>query len=220
MKKRILTVLSVIFILTTSVVPVMAYTDVASDAWYSKDVQEVTAKGLMTGYPDGKFMPEGTVTRAEVAQVLYRINNSVQYGYETKTVLINDVDRTYWAYIPIRSLAEGWNQRQVLSLILPTGSVSENSLMTMFRPSEEATRGFVTAALWYGYNPDTGKPSSVIIGEKSRYHENDGLRISPEYNSITAFYRSGVIQGYPDGTLGANKIISRAEMAALLNRLF
>lgn len=50
----------------------MRYTDVKPDAWYAGAVEKVSDLGLMQG-SDGKFRPDDTITRAEVAAVLSRL---------------------------------------------------------------------------------------------------------------------------------------------------
>ncbi len=52
------------------------YSDVAAGAWYAEAVQEVSESGYMTGAGDGTFAPEGTVTRATVVTVLWRLAGS------------------------------------------------------------------------------------------------------------------------------------------------
>ena len=42
----------------------------ASDDWFSKAVNYVVAKGLISGYPDGTFKPNESITRAEFAQMI------------------------------------------------------------------------------------------------------------------------------------------------------
>ena len=42
----------------------------ASDNWFSKAVNYVVAKGLISGYPDGTFKPNESITRAEFAQMI------------------------------------------------------------------------------------------------------------------------------------------------------
>ena len=45
--------------------------DVSS--WAKTAVKDAAAYGLITGYETGKFLPKNTITRAEAAQILYRI---------------------------------------------------------------------------------------------------------------------------------------------------
>lgn len=50
-----------------------SFSDVSKSASYAKAVDYVSSTGLMVGYGDGKFKPEKTVTRAEMATVLCKI---------------------------------------------------------------------------------------------------------------------------------------------------
>lgn len=43
-------------------------------SWASGEVQNCVKYGLVTGYPDGTFQPKATVTRAQVAAVIYRLS--------------------------------------------------------------------------------------------------------------------------------------------------
>jgi hypothetical protein len=47
--------------------------DIEWDAPHEYDIVKVAACGLITGYPDGTFRPEGTLTRAEAAAVIHRL---------------------------------------------------------------------------------------------------------------------------------------------------
>jgi hypothetical protein len=47
--------------------------DVERNAPHVYDIVKAAALGLITGYPDGTFRPEGTLTRAEAATVVYRL---------------------------------------------------------------------------------------------------------------------------------------------------
>ncbi|MDR2133215.1 MAG: S-layer homology domain-containing protein [Clostridiales Family XIII bacterium] len=50
--------------------------DVEWDTPHEYDIVKATAQGLITGYPDGTFRPEGTLTRAEAATVMYRLTRA------------------------------------------------------------------------------------------------------------------------------------------------
>lgn len=51
------------------------------ESWAEVEVSAVERAGLMSGYRDGNFRPEKTVTRAETAQILYRYSLE-SHGYE------------------------------------------------------------------------------------------------------------------------------------------
>ena len=48
------------------------FTDVATDTWYTDAVNWANANGIVTGYGDGRFGPEDTITREQMAVILYR----------------------------------------------------------------------------------------------------------------------------------------------------
>ena len=58
-----------------------AFTDVSAGAWYAGAVNWAAAQGIVSGYDAGHFGPEDSVTREQLASILYRY---AQYkGYQT-----------------------------------------------------------------------------------------------------------------------------------------
>ena len=52
------------------------YADVDAGSWYAQAVEYVRDNGLMSGTSDTQFSPGGTMTRAMLAQTLYRAAGS------------------------------------------------------------------------------------------------------------------------------------------------
>ncbi len=52
------------------------FTDVPADAWYAQAVEYCRENGLMAGTSDITFAPEGTLTRAMLAAILYRMSGT------------------------------------------------------------------------------------------------------------------------------------------------
>lgn len=48
-------------------------------AWYNKAINAIVARGIMKGYPDGRFRPNAPITRAEFTQMIWAIDNK-PYG--------------------------------------------------------------------------------------------------------------------------------------------
>ncbi len=77
MKRKLIAILLGMICLTVSAAAVtgeLPYTDVEKDAWYAACVEDVTDLGLMNGVGDGRFDPEGTLNRAMLVTVLWRMN--------------------------------------------------------------------------------------------------------------------------------------------------
>lgn len=49
-----------------------SFTDVAKGQWYADGVAWASANGVVTGYPDGSFRPNDTITREQMAAILYQ----------------------------------------------------------------------------------------------------------------------------------------------------
>ncbi len=73
--------------------PGVTFTDVAEGSWYAECVRDMAAKGLMNGYPDGSFAPNGTVTRAMAAKVLFELSGGVAVE---ETSAFSDVEDGRW----------------------------------------------------------------------------------------------------------------------------
>lgn len=81
---------------------VASFPDVAADAWYSKYVGYLEGLNVLTGYNDGTFQPENTITRAEVCAVIARAQKMSLLTYEDG--LFTDVEADYWASQYIETL--------------------------------------------------------------------------------------------------------------------
>ncbi len=49
-----------------------SFSDVSEDDWYAKDVECAKVIGIVSGYEDGTFRPDNTVTRKEAFAIVYR----------------------------------------------------------------------------------------------------------------------------------------------------
>lgn len=87
----------------------VGFTDVSEDKWYASYVEKAAQLGLVTGYEDGTFRPENTVTRAEAVTM---INRMLDRDPETAQALkemdcpFSDVAQGHWAYLNILEASE------------------------------------------------------------------------------------------------------------------
>ncbi|MBQ1376039.1 MAG: S-layer homology domain-containing protein, partial [Clostridia bacterium] len=75
------------------------YSDVPSTYAYSSEVQFLSDIEVITGYPDGTFKPENTITRGEAAAVIFRTlagKESAAQNYQGGTQF-SDVSAEHWA---------------------------------------------------------------------------------------------------------------------------
>lgn len=69
------------------------FNDISSDSWYAKSVAFVQSMGLINGYEDGTFRPEDSITRAEAAVIIMRVE---RIQGETITGTLTDISGN-WA---------------------------------------------------------------------------------------------------------------------------
>lgn len=80
------------------------FSDVPNDMWCRKAVETLSTLGVINGYHDGTYKPDGSITRAEFAAIAMRFA-VVTDGSASFT----DVTGSYWAYNSIMSAAGyGW----------------------------------------------------------------------------------------------------------------
>ncbi|MGI6029122.1 MAG: S-layer homology domain-containing protein [Candidatus Heteroscillospira sp.] len=68
------------------------YSDVFSTSWYNNAISTMTEAKVVTGYPDGSFKPNGSITRAEFAAMLSRFFDTEYEGED----LFSDISG-HWA---------------------------------------------------------------------------------------------------------------------------
>ena len=68
------------------------YSDVSEDDWYNNAVSTLTNAGIIDGYEDGTFKPNGNITRAEFATIAVRFFEATYEGEN----LFPDIDG-HWA---------------------------------------------------------------------------------------------------------------------------
>ena len=57
-----------------------SYADVFPDAWYNDAVSTLSNAGIISGYPNGTFQPDGEITRAELTSIVMRFCSSTGAG--------------------------------------------------------------------------------------------------------------------------------------------
>lgn len=86
------------------------FSDVVENTWYYDYVIGSIQYGWITGYPDGTFRPENTITRAEVTTIVNRMldrraDESFVNSHGDKLNSFFDVSKSYWAYYQIMEAA-------------------------------------------------------------------------------------------------------------------
>ena len=148
------------------------------------------------GYPDGTVKPEGDVTRAETAAILYRImDDECRAYYETSTSTYADVSRSDWFSTYVATLEKA-------------GVIADTRTNGKFRPNDAITRAELASMI--AQFADLESASAAKFNDVgSRYWAADEIAIAAEM---------GWINGYPDGSFRPDQNVTRAELMAMVNR--
>lgn len=79
---------SVVLGLNVTEVSAKEFSDVSSDRWSYVSIEDISNKGLISGYEDGSFKPARTITRAEAATIVN--NYLIREGKLTQEYTSND----------------------------------------------------------------------------------------------------------------------------------
>lgn len=148
------------------------------------------------GYPDGTVRPNGSITRAEVSTILFRLlSDKTRDEYFTTESSFTDVKAGAWYNNSIATLEKA-------------GVIVDTAKGGAFRPNEAITRAELAAMLaqFSDAKPVKGVKFSDVPAEHWAYE------------AIAIAAKMGWIEGYPDGTFRPDATITRAEMMTLVNR--
>ena len=85
----------------------LTFTDVRADAWCAKALRWASGTGIVTGYADGSFRPDQTVTRIQAVAMLYRYARAQGMDTTQGGMAVREFDD--FAAVPAYALeAAGW----------------------------------------------------------------------------------------------------------------
>ena len=85
----------------------LTFTDVRADAWCAKALRWASEQGIVTGYADGSFRPDQTVTRIQAVAMLYRYAKAQGMDTTQGGMAVREFDD--FAAVPAYALeAAGW----------------------------------------------------------------------------------------------------------------
>ena len=144
------------------------------------------------GYPDGSFGPDRNMTRAEAAQMFYNLLKNKNVDAEPA---FDDVPEGAWYATPVNVMAE-------LGIVNGVGD-------DKFEPNREITRAeFTTMAMRFAKVPSGGVNIFTDVNPDDWF-----------YSYVVNSIQYGWIEGYGDGTFRPDRLITRAEVTTIVNRM-
>ena len=144
------------------------------------------------GYPDDSFGPDRNMTRAEAAQMFYNLLKNKNVDAEPA---FDDVPKGAWYATPVNVMAE-------LGIVDGVGD-------DKFEPNREITRAeFTTMAMRFADVPSGGVNIFTDVAPSDWF-----------YSYVVNSIQYGWIEGYGDGTFRPDRLITRAEVTTIVNRM-
>ena len=151
---------------------------------------------FINGYPDGSVQPEGNVTRAETAAILYRImGDECQSYYKTNSSSYSDVARGDWYNTYVATLENA-------------GVIVDTRTNGKFRPNDAITRAELASMI--------AQFAGLESASVAKFNDVGSRYWAAEEIAIAA--KMGWINGYPDGSFRPDRNVTRAELMAMVNR--
>ncbi|WP_188208242.1 glycosyl hydrolase family 18 protein [Alkalibacillus aidingensis] len=169
------------------------FTDVPIHYWAAPSIDVVNQKGWMKGTSASRFSPTNNLTRAQGAVVIVRALE--QLGHEPDTYQFNDLD-------------DHWAQEEI-EIARDLGYL-EGKSTTEFDPDAYLTRAELAKILDNIFEYPLEDDSNPFSDLRSDHWA---------YDSIVALYRQDIIGGFPDGSFRPGTLSTRAQMAALMERM-
>lgn len=170
----------------------VTFTDVPTAHWAHEAITSISKRGLINGYPDGTYRLNEPVTRAQAAKIVALAINAKPSA--TFTPQFQDVSPAHGSYNHIRALTE-------------RGIFTDGD---KFHPNVPLTRAQMAKMLIIGYD--------ITMDDNDLIHFEDVRKINQNYRYITTLAEIGITTTPPGGNFNPNDNVSRAHMAAFVDR--
>lgn len=153
----------------------LPFSDLAEGQWYTEPVLQMADLGVVNGMPDGTFQPDGTVTRAQVANMLFKLSGGIPVNY---AMTFSDVSEGLWYTEAVRwAASEG----------IVTGSEGK------FRPDDAVTRQDL-AVMLVRYQDKVVKAALPEVAEAPAFADN--ADIAPyAAEAVYLLQKAGIVSG-------------------------
>ena len=173
-----------------------AFSDISGN-WAQDEIKEMVDLGLTSGYSDGTFRPNDTITRAEFISMLVRVLEKTQ-NVEVQSGSTFEDTNSHWA-------------KDYISTAVALG-ITNGYGNNEFGPNDKITREQIALMLSTAAGYDTNQPAVAFT---------DSGSIAAWAQAAVAYTASeGLFSGYADGSFGPEKNATRAEVSALLMRFY
>jgi hypothetical protein len=172
--------------------------------WSRDIVHEMGARLILNGYDNGMFRPDQPITRAEFAALMVR---GLGLRVQKQSASFTDVSRDDW-YRDVVGTAFAYG----LIRGFEDGTFAANELITREQAMAIIARALALTNL-------QGKTADQSENDIVRQFADASMVSSWAVRSVADSVHAGIVSGRGDGVLAPRDNLSRAEAAALVQRL-
>lgn len=157
--------------------------------WTQKNIEKLVALGTVSGYPDGSFKPDNTISRAEFATMLVKAFELENGGGKTFADTAQHWAKDYIAVANAGGVVSGYNN-------------------DIFGPDNLITREQMAVMI---------ARAAKLLGAAEEKQFADSRSISGwARDAIAVVAQNGIMKGYPDNTIHPQGNATRAEAVTVI----
>jgi uncharacterized protein YkwD len=166
-----------------------SFKDVGESHWAYKDIKTLVEMGSINGFKDGTFRPNDPVTKAQAAKIVYKLKGMTDKPAKQQ---FTDVPKNFWAYNEIGVLTEQMGFQRG----------------TKFYPNKALTRAEMAMLIVEIFNLEKNSSKVFTDVKKEEWY----------FGYVNKLYTSGVTKGVSTTKFDPEGRVTRAQIAAFLNR--
>lgn len=189
--------LALVMTMMLVMLPITASASDYEGHWARQYIDKAGAQGWMSGYPDGTFRPDNSISRAEFSAMLWRAQGSPAPSGGSQ---FSDVAEDAWYYGAVTALYEA-------GVVSGMGD-------GVFAPDDVLTRemGITMLARAFGLTPSN-------MEAYARFADSGAVSTWAR-SAVSALTERGYVSGTGDNQCAPGKALTRGEMAKLLVTVF
>ncbi len=179
--------------------------DISASYWAAEDIKKVTALGIISMSGADYFRPLSFMSRGEFAKAVVKVSDmngpmAKQTKYSSFEQYYTDVDKNHPYY-------------EYISRIASSGAM-EGISKNRFGPDEYLTKAQAAAIIVRALGLEN---SSTESSTTTSFRDDASIQLWAK-KSINIAHKMGIITGNTDNEIEPDKMLTRAECAAMINR--
>lgn len=187
------------------------FSDVPKEHWAYDEINRAVQAGAANGYPDGSFKPSSNITYGEFIKMLYAAADGSE--------LVDKMPKEHWAApYYYAALADGYFDGDSIEIGLIEKEIPRKHMAHMVAGAVKNIRERIVGTD-AGGKLLSDKDFNIRANSSKNFEFADVLPAGEYAYDIEIACSSGILTGYPDGTFGGSRTLTRAEAVTVIGRV-